>query len=504
MNHIAFNPRGPKVELEADYVVVGSGAGGATAAVELARGGADVLLVEAGPWRMPGDYPHSMYGWMRDMVADWNTTIALGRAFWPVVQAKVVGGTTSINSAIAVRTPGDIFPLWQREHGIFHDGEGQALWRHQDAIEEELHVSVTPPPSMGRSNDLAEQGARSVGYHDHAMLRYAKDCAGSGQCLQGCREDRKQSLNVTYVPEMIRLGGHLMSCAPVKRVLFEGSRATGVTGRFVHPLTRRKGAHFHVRAKRAVIVAASVLHSPLLLKRSGIRSRMLGRAFQAHPGTGVFGVYDDPVYLNTGATQGWSSTKFREDEGFKLETLSIPLELIAGRLKGSGTSLMERIGRYPHLAMWVAAIRAETHGRVRASITGKPIIHYRACRADMIRLRQGLFRVAEMHVAAGATKIIPGIVGLPFELEPTEIHRIADGPLDPRAYIALLTHLFGGCIMGADPAKSVCDGDGVVHHTDNLLIADASCIPTTIGVNPQHTIMSIAKLRAEQLLNQRN
>ena len=164
---------------------------------------------------------------------------------------------------------------------------------------------------------------------------------------------------------------------------------------------------------------------------------------------------------------------------------------------------MERVGRYPNLAMWVAAIRAETHGRVRASLTGKPIIHYSASRADMVRLRQGLFRVAEMHVAAGATKIIPGIVGLPYELEPSEIHRIADGPLDPRAYIALLTHLFGGCIMGADPSKSVCDGDGVVHHTDNLLIADASCIPTTIGVNPQHTIMAIAKLRADQLLAQR-
>src|SRR5205814_5123901 len=138
-----------------------------------------------------------------------------------------------------------------------------------------------------------------------------------------------QSTNITWVPEVLARGGLVLSSAPVDRVTIEGERATGVVGRFVHPSTRRKGTRFRVRAKKAVVVAASVTQSPVLLMRSGVSSRALGKNFRAHPGTGVFGVYDEPVDMNIGATQGWASTAFRDDPGLKLETLSIPLELVA-------------------------------------------------------------------------------------------------------------------------------------------------------------------------------
>ena len=54
----------------------------------------------------------------------------------------------------------------------------------------------------------------------------------------------------------------------------------------------------------------------------------MGKFFRSHPGTGVFGVYDQPVDMNIGATQGWATTAFRSDPGLKLETLSIPMELV--------------------------------------------------------------------------------------------------------------------------------------------------------------------------------
>ena len=126
MKHYAYRPSGPTVELEADYVVVGSGPGGSTVAVDLARGGSSVILVEAGAWRDPKDYPHSMYGTMRDNMDAWGSLVTQGRALWPVVQAKTVGGGTVINSAIVVRTPGDIFDLWKNEHGFGGDeGRGR-------------------------------------------------------------------------------------------------------------------------------------------------------------------------------------------------------------------------------------------------------------------------------------------------------------------------------------------------------------------------------------------
>ncbi|HEY2513294.1 MAG TPA: GMC family oxidoreductase [Polyangiaceae bacterium] len=500
MSHTAFRPRGEDLALEAEYVVVGSGAGGATAGVTLARGGAKVAVIEAGPWREPKDYPASIYGAMRDMVDAFGSTITRGRALWPIVQGSLVGGTTVINSAIGVRTPADIFAQWQRDHGIGGAAMTDAIYRIQDDLERELSWSEAPPAARGRSNLLARQAGDALGFENHYMRRYVKDCGGHGECFQGCRDDRKQSLNRNFIPETIRLGGDVVSCAPVERILFEGRRAVGVEGRFRHPQTREKGARFTVRATKGVLVAASATKSPLLLMRSGVKGAAVGKYFRAHPGAPIFGVYDDPIDMNTGATQGWASTAFRERPGFKLETLSLPIDMIAGRLAGSGRELMDRLSEFRHLAMWVHACRAETVGTVKAGLNGRPAVHYSLDEADMKRFRDAMVIIAKMHVAAGARAVLPCVFGMPYRLAPNEIHKLEDAPLDPRAYVAILSHLFGGCVMGKDPARSVCDERGRVHGYEGLTIADASAIPTNLGVNPQHTIMALARLFAEQLL----
>ncbi len=499
MTHISFRPRGEDVALSVDYVVVGSGAGGSAAAVTLARSGACVAIVEAGPWRDPEDYPHSVYGTMRDMMYDWGSTVTMGRAYWPVVQARLVGGTTVINSAICVRTPGDVFRSWRERFGVGGDAMAESVWRHQDRIEDELSVAEVPVESLGRSNTLALRADRALGYDGHVMRRYVKGCEGSGQCLQGCRRLRKQSTNLNYVPEVLTRGGFVLSSAPVDRVRFEGDRAVGVEGSFVDA-RGAKGGTFVVRARKAVVVAASATQTPLLLMRSGIRSKAVGQYFRSHPGAGIFGMYEEPVDPNQGATQGWASTKFRDDPGLKLETLSLPLDMIASRWSGGGRVLVERLRQYRHAAMWVHAVRADSIGEVKPGLGGRPMVRYTLGKADMEKLRRGLRLVADMHVAAGAKAIIPGIDGLPFTLAPSEVGKLDEAPLDPRRYVSVLSHLFGGAVMGDDPRTSVCDGRGRVHGTRGLVIADAAAIPSTLGVNPQHTIMGLAMTFAEQLV----
>jgi choline dehydrogenase-like flavoprotein len=500
MSHTAFRERGSPVEMEADYVVVGSGAGGATSAVTLARGGARVLVVEAGPWRDPEDYPHSVYGTMRDMLDAWGSNFTRGRAFWPIVQGSLVGGSTVVNSAICVRTPADIFEQWKREHGVGGDAFAQTIWEIQDELEHELSVEEVPVGSRGPHNLLAKRGADALGYESHSMRRYVKGCQGEGRCLQGCRGDRKQSLNRTFIPEVVARGGSVVSCAPVRRVQIEGSRAVGVSGRFRHPRTRERGADFRIRARKGVVVAASATHSPVLLMRSGIRNSMLGKGFRAHPGTPLFGIYDDPVDMNRGATQGWGSLAFRESPGFKLETLGLPLDMFAGRLAGAGRVLMDRLAEFRHVAMWVQGCRAESVGEVGVSPTGKPVVRYTLSPADMVRVRDAMHLIARTHFAAGARSVLPAIHGMPYRLGPDEVDQLKEAPLDPRAYVAILSHLFGGCTMGADPSRSVCDDRGRVHGYEALYVADASAIPTNLGVNPQHTIMALARHWATQML----
>lgn len=499
--HVSFRGR-READFEAivDYVVVGSGAGGSAAAVSLARAGASVAIVEAGAWRDPEDYPLSVYGSMRDLMDDWGSQATFGRALWPIVQARTMGGTTVVNSAICVRTPDDIFAQWEREHGV-RDLAKRVL-AAEDRIERELFAEEVPVVALGRSNVMAKEASDALGWKNaHYMTRYAKGCEGAGQCLQGCKKGRKQSTNLNYIPETQARGGLIVSSAPVDRIVFSGTRATGVTGRFSHPAHRGAGGRFTVRARKAVVVAASATHSPVLLERSGVRAPALGKYFRAHPGTGIFGCYDDVIDMNVGATQGWASTGFRKDPGLKLETLAIPPELVASRLAGGGTELMRRLTEYRHIAMWVLAVRAESTGTVHKGLFGsKPVVRYELDRADMERFRAGLMLVARQHIAAGAKAIIPNISGMPFKLQANEIHKLEQAPLDPRAYVGILSHLFGGCTMGNDPRTSVVDPRGRVHGVQGLAVVDASVIPTNLGVNPQHTIMGLATVFAEDLL----
>jgi choline dehydrogenase-like flavoprotein len=497
MSHVAWSDE--LFTVDADYVVVGSGAGGSSAAVALARGGASVVLVEAGAWRDPVDYPETAYGAVRDLFDDWGSTITSGRAWWPVVQARAVGGSTTINSAICVRTPSDVFARWQRETGTGAHLEAP-MNAAFDEIEAELSVAPTAPEHLHPNNLLAAKGADASGISGALTRRFARGCVGSANCLTGCREGKKQSTNVNWVPE-VRDRGVVLSNAPVRRLIVERERAVGVQGWFVHPKTHATGGRFAARARRGVVIAMSATRTGPFLARNGVRLPALGQGFRAHPGAAVLGVYDDPVDMHRGATQGWSSLQFRNNPGFKLETLSVPADMMVARLPGGGAELVRQMADYRHLAMWVYASRAESVGTVGTNWLGKPTVTYSLDTADMARFRHATATLARMHFAAGARAVMPGIYGLPKRLGPDDLKLIDAAPLDPRRYFGVLSHLFGGAVFGADPSVSAVDGHGRVHGVRGLYVADAAAIPTNLGVNPQLTIMSLARVWARGWLN---
>ena len=497
MTHIPFQKDTP-VEMEADYAVVGSGAGGSAAAITLSRAGYSVALCESGPWLDPEDYPSSVYGSMRDLWSDWGQQLALGRSLIPIVQANCVGGTTVINSAITVRTPEAVLYDWSTRLGLGEVFSPERVDGVLSRIEEELEVAQMRDSQLQPHNEMMVQALHARGMEGHAMHRSARRCEGTAQCLQGCKKGAKQSTNLSWVPEVMRRRGTVLSCAPVDRVNFEGGRAVGVRGRFRHPRGMGRGAPFHVRANRGVLVAASATGSAPLLERSGLRLPGLGLGWRAHPGCAIIGVYPFDVNMHRGTTQGACSLHFQQ-QGLKLESLALPLELLGARLSGAGRSLAERLSLIPRMACWVAAVRAEAEGSVRQGRLGKPVVRYAPLPADIRRVQKGLVELARLHFEAGALYVSPGIAGIKPQLGPDELHLIENGPMDNRCYTWVLTHLFGGCTMGADPRSSVVGPDLIVRGTEALHVVDASCIPTTLGVNPQHTIMAIGTIVGERL-----
>lgn len=501
MTHISFLEKGKDYQGEFDYIVIGSGPGGATFAKVLADAGKEVCVVEAGPWRDPEHYPSSFYGGMRDGLDNFGTTFAKGRAQWPVVQGCLVGGGSVINSAICVRTPGDVFEQWQRDYGFGGEALAKIFWEKQDKLEALLSVSETRDEYLGVSNRLALKAGDVNKIEHHKIRRFVKDCEGSGDCFQGCKKNKKQSMNVTFIPDVIKRGGTVISCAPVHKIVFEKNKAVSVSGKFRHPLTKNKGAAFNIRARKNIIVAASATHSPALLDRSGVRHPALGKDFMSHPGGAVMGVYNEKVDMHFGSTQGWASMEYRESMNLKLETLSMPLETICGRVPGGGKELMEHLKQFPYMANWVQVVRAEARGTVRNGLFNQPDVRYGLNDKDMLRFREGTYITAKLHFDAGAKFVVTGVKGLPAYITRDQVDLIKTASTRPTAYFGACSHLFGGCVMGTDENTSVVDTRGKVRGYENLYVADASNLPSNLGVNPQHTIMANAWQLAEQMLD---
>jgi choline dehydrogenase-like flavoprotein len=488
------------VEDSADVVIIGSGAGGATAARVLTEAGLDVILIEEGPHVPAAALRGDVFTAFRRMWRDMGFQVASGRAITPILQGACVGGTTAINGAIVHRAPDAILDAWRAEHGAGELLRARELERVYDALDRELSVAPAPEAVFGRQNALMEQAAARLHWRGNRIRRNVADCDGSAHCNQGCPNARKQSMDNTYVPRALARGARLYATCTARELIAEGGRAAGVIAEFRDRERGLRGPRLRVHARSAVVLAASAIQSPLFLLANGIGGGgLVGRRLQAHPGTAVAGAFDELVEPWFGATQGFESTHFWH-ERMKFETVGMPLELAAVRLPGFGARLARQLADFGKVAFFGVQIRARAHGRVRRSLRGRKAIAFDLTDEDVRTLKLGVHRLCELMLAAGARSVSPGVHGLPERITSLEeAARIHDLPDDPRLFHCIASHLFGTAVMAPSAQGGVVGPDCQVHGVPGLYVTDSSVFPSNLGVNPQHTICALSWLASERI-----
>lgn len=486
----------------ADFIIVGSGPGGATAARVLSEAGFRLIMIEEGSEVKDENLRADAWSSFREYWRDQSLQVARGRAFWPILQGCAVGGTTPINGAIIHRIPDEIHQQWHAERRLNERFSLTSLHRVYDALDQELSVRPVQEDIRGENNRRFAQGLDALGWKNNIIRRNECGCQGSGRCSQVCPFGAKQSMDRTFLPYATQRGMRLYAHARAERVLHSGGRASGVEGHFYHPVTRTRGKPFSFTARHGVIVAAGAVHTPVLLQKSGLQraTPLLGRRFMGHPGTSILVRFEDEVGMFKGATQGHESTHFWDD-GMKLEVVGVPPAVAAARLPGFGRALFERIDDLPRTAHWGLQIRAQAQGRVRAGLFGgRPRIAYNFLSEDVRLMKRALERLIHVAFAAGAKSVVPGVFGLPDEIHNIDaLAALHDLPDDPRLFHGICAHLFGTASMGSSAAQGVVNTDGESFALPGLYVVDASVLPTNMGVNPQHTICAFSWLIAEEL-----
>ena len=468
-----------------DYLVVGSGAAGASAARLLADRTSSLAVVEEGPAVATEEFVDRTFPTLARLYRQMGARVTSGRAPMLVIQGRCLGGSTVVNSAIVRRLPEGVWQEWADTHGLGAALPYAEVDRASDEIESELHVAPTDAAIWGGNNRLLSSAAASAGMSGGPTRRNAPGCRGSARCNLGCPHGAKQSMQVSYLPYARNKGAHLITDERVERVIWRGRRAIGVQ-------TSRRA----LIANKAVLVAASAIQTPGLLWRSGLRGPHLGRHFQGHPGMAVVGLFEQEVGLGDGATQGFEVEGLLGDSRVKLETLASPPETFFGGLPGTGREWVELMTEFPRSAVWVLPLRSYGEGAVSRSGS----ISFKLDPRDLPNLRRSLRRAAELMFEVGARAVVCPVYGLPPRLRPGEAALIESAPDDPAAYPLAISHLFGTARMSLEPNAGVVGPDFRVHGTENLYVVDSSVFPTNLGVNPQLAIMALARLAAERLV----
>jgi choline dehydrogenase-like flavoprotein len=482
----------------ADFVVVGTGAGGATAARTLSRAGYSVVMLEEGGAIEP-DRHAPLLATMAESLRDFGAQATQSRVPMPLLQGCVVGGSTAVNSGIIWRMPDDVLTEWRSVHGLGDLLTDAGLDLAFSAIEDDLEVAPTLPEQLGGNDMAMARAAEAMGLPGQPMVRNAARCRASSRCLHGCPTGARRSMDVTYVPQAIAAGARLHTRCRVERVRTVDGRAAGVSGTLLDPVTRRPRGRLEVLARRAVILGAGAIHTPLILLRSALRG-MVGERFQAHPGAAVVGRFPEPIGMGRGSTQGYE-VPMRE-RGFKLESLALPPELLATRIPGAGRAWQERLSELDLYAQWCVQIRMRAHGRVTRGFGDRPVVRYEPLAEDLERTRTAVALLCRMMFEAGATEVYPNLGGVPEVLDdPSQVALVEHLPLRRGDFHLIASHLFGTACAGADPQRSVVGPGLESHRIRGLYVMDASVFPTNLGVNPQHSIMAVCRLAAERLAN---
>ncbi len=487
-------------ELDCDVVIVGSGAGGGAASAVLAGAGLDVIVVETGDYYDDQDFDGSELKaltqyYMGAPNATHDQSVSL-------IAGACLGGGTVINYSTSFRTPDEVRSEWAG-HGV-PAFTSEQYTSSLDAVCERLGVSQEYNQPSTREQKL-QQGCVELGWHVDAMPRGVRLCAEGrecGYCGLGCRVGAKQSVVKTWLADAHRAGTRLIVRTRIDRVLVQRGAAAGVQGRTVD------GHSVRIRA-RAVIAACGAIHTPALLRRSGLQNPNIGRHLHLHPATAVWGVFDEELKPWEGVMQALYSDQHRDlDNGYglKYETAANHPHLFLQFAPWRGAREHFRLiqGLTGSVPIGVL-LRDRDGGEVRVGRDGEPVVRYKLSDYDAGHIRTGIDGAAQILEAAGAQRIFssqnrwvsydPGSNGSRERfLAEADATGYGPGQLMLGSF-----HIMGSARVGGSPASAACDPTGQTWDVRGLYVMDGSSFPSASGVNPQISIQAIAHMNAQVL-----
>ncbi len=503
MNVLRGREVGAPFSASVDVVIVGSGAGGAVLARELARDGRSVVVLEEGGYYAPEEYgamtPTNSF---RRLARESGMSVVLGQGDTPLISllsGKCVGGSSVLTGGVCFRIPEEVLHGWSTELGL-DQMTPERLDPFFSEVERTAHVEEVPKHMRSRATELFVEGADKLGIPMKTMRRNTNGCRGAARCNFGCPHGAKMSVDVSFLPDAVHHGARIVADALVERIDITGGRARGVRGRFLDGVTGEPRVPFEVRAK-IVVVACGSMHTPILLRKSGLDSKHIGRHLTLHPAVRIGALFDEDVDGWDGALQSVYTDHFL-GEGIWLNGVYSPVNVLAAAFPGIGPEHRRLVKQMPNLAFFGGMVHDDGGGQVRRWLSREPLVFYRMVKRDKARLLKTIHILSRMAFAAGAREVLIPVFGSPTIKSERELDFLLEDKVAASRVECMAFHPLGSAKMAARAEDGVVKPTGETWAVQNLFVCDGSVLPTSIGVNSQLPIMSVALMLARGIVRQ--
>ena len=386
--------------------MIGTGAGGAPVAKELAEGGMRVAMLEEGERFTTDDFTARP----RDMTARLyrdagQTATARQRPDRAAARDAAVGGTTLINSGTCFRTPPPVLEMWRERFGLeeLSAAELDPFFRR---VERELNVVQVPPELAGRNAEVVKRGADALGWSGDYVWRNVRGCVGSGRVQLRLPDGREAARRASRTCRA--RGTPAPRPSPAARAPDRDARRARARRRGGHHRRRPAARGVRHRGGRLRCDPHAAVPAP-----PGPRARV-GRAVpqpRDPPGHGGAALFDEQIDMARGVPQSYFVDEFA-DEGIMLEGAAGPPDYAAMSLPFSGERHRDLMLRYQHMSQFGLMVSDVSRGSVRER-AGRVEIRYDLCREDVATFKRAVELLCELYAAAGAEVLIPPIEGWP-------------------------------------------------------------------------------------------
>jgi choline dehydrogenase-like flavoprotein len=489
-------------ELEADVVIVGTGAAGGVLAYCLVQRGLNVVMLERGPHLPSSEFTEDeaeMYG---KLYSDGAMQLSRDFAF-QVLQGMCVGGSTVVNNGVCFDLPAAELARW---NGPEHLAGLPALELKQSfaAVRDLVRVREQSEAKANAGGPKLVEGVEALKLAGPVGVVEAnlEDCLGCGYCNIGCAYGRKLSMLDGLLPRAqveARQCGGCLKVVPeceVTQILHDRRRARGVRARTTG------GRTLTVHAER-VVVAAGALHSSRLLQSSGLGGKLAGANLCANIATHLTADFGERL----DAFDGLQMSHYYEGTGqngpYAIEDWFNPVmsqALVMPGWLGDHQRNMERYHRMTCLGVLVGTrSRGNAVLKCRDLLTGADF-KFRPDRAELDRMAEGLITAGRILFETGAKRVMPATFAYHELRSERDLDRLPQIVADYGELSLNTAHPQGGNAISQDPGRGVVDERFRVHGFENLYVCDASVFPTAITVNPQLTVMALAHYAATQCI----